>query len=76
MTKDDIKITLIIVAVLGFFMYLGGALGYMRGYSVGADMTSEIHRESDCRFDYGWKPVSEVPARCAKYFDLEIGGEE
>ncbi len=71
MTKEE-KITIACgIATLLFIFWSGYTIGKIKGYSQGMDTANEIQRKVDCEFDYGYKPLEEVPARCLKYFNLE-----
>lgn len=65
--KENIATITGIVIVFGFWMVIGYTIGYTRGMTD----TYEAVKESDCRYEYASEPMSEVPVKCLKYFELE-----
>lgn len=63
----DITAIIGIVIVFGFWMFIGYTFGYTRGMTD----TWEAQKEGDCRYKYSLEPLSEVPVKCLKYFELE-----
>lgn len=60
--------TILAVALFALFF---GVIGLSIGFSNGSNAAWEAMKKSDCQFEYSSKPVSEVPVKCLKYFDVK-----
>lgn len=58
--------TEIIVAsfIVAYIFAMGWLLGTFHGYN----QSDETHNRVECELDFGYKPQSEIPGRCLKYF--------
>lgn len=66
--KEDTKIALTVSLLAAFLVFVGFMFGQTYGYGRGMKTAQEIHDKVECEFDYGYKPASEIPGRCMKYF--------
>ena len=65
--KDFWFLTMVALT-FGFIGYAGYKMGYTSGYSSGIEWQRENRQKVECEVDYSYKPYSEIPGKCLKYF--------
>ncbi len=60
-----------LIASLGLIVVGISLIWFEVGFVFGMNKAVAIQDEVNCKMDWGYKPVTELPAKCAKYFDLK-----
>lgn len=68
--KEIIANIIVTLLAIGVIAFMGGVIGYFKGYRDGIDFIKMLHEKRDCE-NTTYESFRDIPTDCYKYLEIE-----